>query len=283
MVHRSGDNRLTGAALVALWLLLMIGLVHGWLAFGCYLVNEHRRMVWYEIAMLWTGDLLALFWFVQYSLRWKSLSASRDIPVTDRSGLPRSIWFVLFSLIIGMVAELSLTLILVHDEHEAFQRAVPAVCRVTKSHASIAQGVPTYWKLDGTYADAAGAFHSVTYYLRERDELQKLPLPIAQSIRMKQVPADLPIVFDPDRPSRSWIPQIGWDDQNRLHYLSLLILLFQFIFTSLYVLILWESVKRTRVLPWWSELHRVLPLACEAFIMALFGGLELFIVRRFCP
>lgn len=67
-----------------------------------------------------------------------------------------------------------------------------------------------------------------------------------------------------------------------MHYLSFLVLSFQLMLTFFFFCLLRESILRRR-LPWWTELHKVLPLACEAFILALFGGLELYLVKRLCP
>jgi len=38
-----------------------------------------------------------------------------------------------------------------------------------------------------------------------------------------------------------------------------------------------------RRLPWWTELHKVLPLVCEALIVAFFGGIDLYLVKRSAP
>lgn len=85
------DVSVPGSALAALCLLIVVGVVHGWLALGCYLVNEHRRLVWHEIVLMWMGDVLALFWFVQYCARW--WVGERVIERTDLSDvrIPRSV------------------------------------------------------------------------------------------------------------------------------------------------------------------------------------------------
>ena len=276
------DVSVPGSALAALCLLLVVGLVHGWLAFGCYFVNEHRRLAWHEIVLMWTGDVLALFWFVQYCARW--WAGERVIERTDLQDvrIPRSVWFVMGSLLLGMTTELGLTLMLRHDEFQGFGRGVPAVCQVTAVTPATRKGVPIYWKVDGHYLDATRQQHPVTFYVRESDELPRLPGQIRQAIHRKQLPIALPILYDRDRPARSWIPQMGWDDNNRLHHLSLVIVVFQFIVTFFFFCLLRESIRRHQ-LPWWTELHKVLPLVCEALIVALLGGIDLSLVKRLCP
>lgn len=269
--------------LVALVLLLGVAVIHGWLAYGCYLINEHRRLVWYEMLVLWLGDAIALFWFTRYVYRWWHEPWQ---PIPDRLSsrrVPRSFWLMMSSLAFGFVAELGMTLVLRHDEMVAFNTAVPADYTVTAITEQQVGGATTYWKLDGTYQDAAAQVHPVTFYLRHRDELIRLPPAAQNAIRLHQVGTRLQVVYDPQRPSRSWIPQMGWDDGNRLHYLSFVILLFQFLFAWLFFAVLWETMRKRRNVPWWAELHSVLPLSCEAFVFALFGALELYVVRRFCP
>lgn len=272
-----------GRLLLAFTLLLIVGIVHGVLAFGCYLINEQRRLSPLEIGLLWLGDVIGLFWFLRFWLRWQFLSVEESSASLPDSRFPRTAWLVLISMGIGLCSELAMTLSLRHDEYAGFQRAVPANCILHKVNAQIAQGTPTYWKLDGTYQDAQGETHVVTYYVRERDDLQMLPGPVVLAIRQGQPNIPLPIVYDPKRPGRSWIPQLGWDDGNRLHYLSLLILFFQFLFSMLFVALLSGAIKTNGRLPDWAEYQGLIPLGCQAFIMALFGGLELYVVRRFCP
>lgn len=186
------------------------------------------------------------------------------------------------SLLVGMAAEVGLTLMLRHDEFQGFGRGVPAVCQVTAVRHSTRKGVPIYWKVDGHYLDAARQQHPVTFYLRESDEMPRLPGQIAQAIRRNLLPVALPILYDRDRPARSWVPQMGWDDNNRLHHLSLAIVVFQFIATFFFFCLLRESILR-RQLPWWTDLHKVLPLVCESLIVAFFGGIDLYLVHRLCP
>ncbi len=276
-------NPRAGIILAAFASLLLVGIVHGVFAFGCYLINEHRRLSTFEIAMLWSGDVVGLFWFLRYVVRWQwgmLDEAPRPLP---GSKFPLSAWFLVLSMAIGFVCESAMTWSLHQEEQTGFARALPSMCLLHRVTPQVVKGVPVYWKLDGRYRDQAGNSYPVTFYVREHEEIPRLPGPIVQAIRQRLANIALPIVYDPERASRSWIPQLGWDDQNRLHYFSLLILLFQFLFSIMFVLLLSESIKNHKHLPWWTELHGLIPLGCEAFIMALFGGIELYIVRRFCP
>ncbi len=300
------NHATAGQVLLVFTLLFLVGVIHGVLAFGCYFINEFRRLSSLEIALLCIGDLIGLYWFLRFCFRWQfgraeefeSLGSAASIPnpiwvllevgcspigKKSLSSIPKSVWLMLLSMAIGLGSELAMTLALRHEEYAGFQRAVPATCTLHRVQAQIAQGAATYWKLDGQYEDAKGVSHPVTYYVRDRDELGLLPGPLVLAIRQMQPNIPLPIVYDPKRPGRSWIPQLGWDDGNRLHYMSLLILFFQLLFSMMFLALLWSTVKDHGQLPNWAEYHGLIPLGCQAFIMALFGGLELYVVKRFCP
>lgn len=278
-----GGREVSGCVLAGLTLLLIVGVVHGTLGFGGYLVNEHRRLVWYEIVVLWLGDTIALFWFLRYVVRWRLGRCKFHSQPLESRKIPGSVWVMTLSMTFGLLAESGMTLMVRHDEFTGFGRAVPGVCTLTQIHDRTPKDLPTHWRLHGEYVDGAGQAHLVTYYLQAPDDLLKLPPAIANGIRRKQPGLQLSIVYDPERTGRSWIPEAGWDDENRLHYLSLLVLFFQFLLTLVFVTLLWESIKKNCLLPWWTELHNVIPLGSAALIMALFGGLELCTWRQFGP
>ena len=53
------------------WLALLFALTCAGLGFGLWawyphLVEEHRRLEPWQAALIWSGDVVALFWFVRY-------------------------------------------------------------------------------------------------------------------------------------------------------------------------------------------------------------------------
>lgn len=280
--RRWSEHAEIGIVLFFVTLLLIVGVLHGWWGLGCYFLQEHHRLVWWESALMWSGDALALFWYLQFTLRW--LVGGRVIESQPHEGrrVPRALWWVLGSLLLGMTAELLLAAKVTYDEYTGFQRAVPVMCQIQEVKRLADSANPWQYQLTGTYRDAAGKLHPAVYRLRPIDELRRLPPAIQQSIQQRQ-PLALPIVIDPQRPGRHWVREFGWDDPNRLHYMSFLILLFQVVYGFGALFMVHESAKKHRRLPWWTELHKVFPLCCEAFVFALFGGLECYAIHRMCP
>lgn len=271
-----------GIVLFLVTVLLVVGMLHGWWGLGCYFVQEHHRLLWWESALMWSGDALALFWYLQFALRWIFGWITIAPEALGQPRLPRAIWWVLGSLLLGMAAELLLATKVTYDEYAGFQRAVPVVCQVQEVKRLADSADPWQYQLTGTYRDANGQQHVAVYRLRPIEELARLPQAVANSIRQQQ-PFALPIIIDPQRPGRHWVREFGWDDPNRLHYMSFLVLLFQVVYGFGALHMVHESAKKHRRLPWWTELHKVFPLCCEAFVFALFGGLECYAIHRMCP
>ncbi len=278
---RPGEHR-ADVVLFGVTLLLVVGVVHGWRGFGCYFIQEHHRLLWWETVLMWTGDALALFWYLQFCGRWLLGRIDLTAAALPRGGMPRSVWWVLGSLLLGMTAEFVLALKITFDEYNGFQRAVAGVCNVTNIKRLHPNADPWQYQLTGTYRDAAGLVHLATYRLRPVEELGRLPPGVVQAIQQGQ-PFPLPIVIDPQRPGRHWVREFGWDDPNRLHYVSFLVLLFQLVFGFAAAHQVYESIRVHRRRPWWAELHKVFPLCCEAFVFALFGGMECYLMHRMCP
>ncbi len=276
------EQPIPGSALAAVTLLLIVGVVHGWLGFGCYLISEHRRLNAFEMILLWTGDALSVFWYFNFCLRWLMGRRTVERSIIRDRRVPRSMWLVMGSFALGVSAELLLTAKLTYDEYAGFRRAVPTVCDLTEVRRLPASADPWSYRLTGTYRDAAGMVHVATFLIREKDEVARLPPALAAQLRLQQ-PMPFPIVYDPQRPERHWVREFGWDDPNRLHYISILVLMFQFVFGMAAAHKVYGLVRARRHLPWWTELHKVFPLCCEAFVFAMFGGMECYFMHRMCP
>lgn len=264
------------AILTQAWCLFAFAMIFVWLGFGSYLIEEHQRLVWYEILGIWTGDVLAFLWFAHFTVRW----FFNRLPMTEiaTQRLPISVWFGAVSIAVGVAAEYWLAHAISRDEEQAFKRAVPVIYTVT-SITAINGSAPTFWKLMGNYVDAAGTMHVATYRIPEKDVVRRFPRPLVQSILNSQTPLVVPLVIDPVRPSRHWIPQLGWDDPNRFHKMSLLILLLQVLFSIVFFGSLHRKMTATGLLPWYAELHRIMPLVIEASFFAVFGVLEVFLIK----
>lgn len=269
------------AILLIMLVVVVLGFLHAYWGLWCMLVNEHRRLVWYEIIALWTGDLISCFWFFRYMIRYASGRDHLEAYKLPARTFPPTLKWVLISMLVAVTVDLGHTLWIRRSEEQGFSRAVPA--QFTVSSAKIRPGQQaTFWSIRGTYPDAAGGIHEARFFINAREQFPLLPPPVQAALQNQNLPFVMPIVIDPLRPGRNWIPQFGWDDGNRLHYLSFLILLFQCIFGMNWMLLLHTNIRSSGIYPWWGDLVHLFPFLTEAFVFALFGGLEVYVVPRFC-
>jgi len=256
--------------------------IYGIWAMFPYLVEEHRRLEPWKIGLIWIGDATALLWFIGYCVKGGSVSAA-DSHV-GRSPLARR-WFVAAAVASGaaVLADASFTAYLMWDEHAAFAQGVPVTARVESISTKRAVAANIYSLQCAFPHDEKGPIvTSVRVYEPKRRGAFVMPpaLPgdVAMHLRSAHAHFPLQLRYDPRWPWRCWIDALGAEDENRLEWFSFFALFFQAIVLLVFLLILSQHLKRGGV-PWWRDLHKVLPLGTEAFIMVLFGTIQRTVFR----
>jgi hypothetical protein len=92
-----------------------------------------------------------------------------------------------------------------------------------------------------------------------------------QALQRRNLPSEVDILFDPDIPNRNWLADLGWwqEGRERLFHLSLFVLIFQGIALLMFGV---AALLATRThIPWWYDLHRVIPLMMESFWLVNLG------------
>jgi hypothetical protein len=89
-------------------------------------------------------------------------------------------------------------------------------------------------------------------------------------------PPPLPIRYDRDFPARSWVEQSEWwNARTTFSFLGFMMAVCQAGFTlrflPVYALILRVRIKTQGHLPWWHDLHRLVPLLGPALLMLIWG------------
>jgi hypothetical protein len=255
-------------------LLILAGIIVGVLAMGNYLVHEHRRLSGWESLLVWLGDGVALLWFSVYFVRHWLLAK----PVKEFRGSKRRItvlwWMVLLSILTSTGVDLWMTLRLRESERQAFARS-------SRTEGTIEQLSKTPFSarvayvLRCRYTDRDQVVRQAVFQVRDPDELPKLAPQVAQAIRQEQLPIQVAVAYDPERPARCWLAELGWDDSQRLCYFSLLVLLFQGLLSLGFMALLTSHHNSEDVLPWWYDQHSVFLVAVEAAVVLLFGGIML--------
>jgi len=256
-----------------LFLLVVAGLAVGACAFGPYLEREHRRLEPWKAPLVWLGLGLALLWFLQFCVAHGLAGRAVRPPPAGPEGLGRAWWLALITILAAVAADSWMALRCMWDEREGYAAAVRVPGQVhTVERREFPKNVP--YVLSCAYQDRAGNVRQSRFALREEAGLV-LPPAVAAAARAGRVPFPVEVAYDPSWPGRDWLAGAGWDDNNRLHYFSLLVLLFQAGGLPLFMLALSGYKKRTGVYPWWYDLHKAYPALVAAAFLLLFGFIEL--------
>ncbi len=172
-----------------------------------------------------------------------------------------------------------MTVALIFGERAAYQSAVETDGQVTAvAEKAFSSGIVKY-DLTYHFVDRAGEGHTARYTVRSRPGEgfpPEIPRKVAEALRAGRRAFPVRVSYDPSWPDRNWVQGTGWNDGDRLHYFSLLPLIFQLIGLPVFLLLLHADVQRTGAYPWWHDLYKVFPLMIEAAVFLLFGTLELF-------
>lgn len=261
--------------------LLILGLFGG-IAFGVrvfrpFLVREHQRLDPSEALFLWSGDAVTLLAFVVYCVRHTLLGKPIGATALPAAGLDRRFRVVMTGMIAAFALDLGYTLYLMDHEGRVFAAASLAdgtVVRV-RSHEF---PFGTVYALGCRFADRQGVGHDATFFLRDdRDGgfSSLIPPAVRGSIRRRQVPFTVGVAYDPARPTRRWLLGTRWYDEDRLHLFSLVVMNAQILGIIAVAVALRNVAEGSRRLPWWHDLHAVIPLCIEVAAVVFLGLTEL--------
>lgn len=240
-----------------------------------YLKVEHHRLESWKIIGMWTGDVTAFFWFLQFAfshgLLGKPLSGVR---VSDGRKQLRRLALVAAA---AMLVDFAFTLEVLRSEWQGYRRGVTAEAQVIaiKVHK---RPEATSYGISCSFRDSRDASHNA--YLRvlakNHEFPNALPLDVQQVLSSQgNQPATIPVRYDPQFPGRAWIEGLGWHDENGLFWFSLSALALQAI-TMLILVLFLLPCSPSGHWPWWWEVSRVIPLAAEVFCMLGMGLIDRF-------
>lgn len=264
------------------------GLSVGAFAFLPYLIEEHKRLAPWKIALIWFGDACSLTWFTWYfvSRRWDDAS---ELKAEASRSSGREWRAALVSMLVAVSVDLSTALMLMHEERAAFQTAV----RTQGTVHTIRRTGPaeTIYVLLCDFNDRDGMRHTARFVVRNQKKKggllfvrnrkqgglpSELPAQVRQAILALR-PFQIAVSYEAARPGRSWITALGWDHGDRLHWLSFAVLIFQGSTCALFVLAVFGRINKDGGREWWFDLYMVVPLATEAAFALLFGTLGLLV------
>jgi hypothetical protein len=264
MPPNEGTRRSRQIALLVLGtlFLLALGVWGNW----PWLTIEHARLEPLQAWLLWAADGTAVAWAVWFGL-WYGL-LGKPVPTGPVAG--RTFWWVLLTLLVGLVVDAAVTAVSAYREETGRERAVAAPrAELTGGRTSL-NGDLAY--VECRFQDQNGNWHESLMSL----SLNRHPPALGAAIRAGQFPIPVQIKYDPDWPPRCW-PEPAPDGEHQpLYLLSLCVLLFQGLLTFGAAACYWKgewpagSVPIYQFVPVWGVM---LPLCCGALGKFLSGEL----------
>jgi hypothetical protein len=236
-----------------------------------YLIMEHRRLEPWKILELWSADVLALFWFVRFTMLYaiaeEALGASRIENGRQRLKSIATIGLAVIAI------DLLLTLHLMYDEHARFTKGIITEAQATSIHKSERE-LESWYELKCQFRDEMTRPRHVTLRVEAKGHVFPAALP-AETVQAltSGTPGQVRIRYDPKFPNRAWIEGAGWMDGDTIYWFSLLTLFFQSAVTALFLIFLAVDLKNN-ILPWWWDVYKVLPLAVAAFWLFFIGLID---------
>jgi hypothetical protein len=238
-----------------------------------YLKVEHGRLEPWKIVELWSADLVALFWFVRFSVV-HAIQGEPLLAVPRDDGRHR----IRVVVLIGtgaLLVDLAFCLQLMSDERVRYLQAVPTEAEVI-SVREWTRELATWYEVEYSFKDAAGL--TQTAYQRVEGKNHELPATLPPNAKLvltshARSQKMIRIRYDPEFPRRAWIDGTGWDNGDAIYWFSLLTLMFQAMVTALFLLQL-KMRATSNFLPWWWDIYKVLPLAVGAFWLFTLGLID---------
>jgi hypothetical protein len=241
------------------------------------IVMDHGRLEPWKIAVQWTGDVTALFWFLSFFVRrfilrqpWKGRE------VTAKTAR-RFVWITSGSLLLGIAISLGMDFYLDDEEERAYEKAeqVEGTILAVRREALTRQG--TVYSLTCRFSDRQGQSYTLTIPVFDRT-LGGMGPEVApattQAIRSRSVPCPVALCYDPAWPERFWLRGVGPDSGAYLEGgysgLSKLVMVGQALPLVFLVLLLWQQC-RGNLIPWWYQVPSFVPFMIEAVFLAIFG------------
>ncbi|MFH5805196.1 hypothetical protein [Alienimonas sp. DA493] len=288
-------------------ILLACGAILALLAVGVWgfwviLTEDWARTEPWRAWLSLTGEVCGLLGLLAFAWR----HGIRGVPVGGgrfaETGGRALFWAGAVALVGGLLGDLAVTGSTLLEERRAHARALPAEADAVVTRTGGISGV-VYYRFRVAFEDAAGVGRTglldAVYRPRPTNNHPagfdpRLPAvpgapdpgPILRAAGERAVGTRfrLPVRYDPQRPARVWVAGEGWNRGNGGHHVFLIVHLFQSIAVFGAVAALWNAaaaLDARATQPWtspWSPaavaaVLPALPLAMEAFILALFGVL----------
>lgn len=178
----------------------------------------------------------------------------------------------MFSIVVALGFKGYTAFSLMREESLGHKNAVLAEGQITRIRRKVRAGALIY-VYQGRFQDRNGVGHDFFHYANERQQegwLQPLSQRTRQALKDRQAPAPIVIAYDPRWPARNWVEGIH-DEQWRLYKFLGYVVILQSVFTFCFAVGLAAEIRNRQEIPWWHDLHMVLPLVVASVCFGFAG------------
>jgi hypothetical protein len=235
-----------------------------------YLYVEHRRLEGWKMLGLWSSDFVALYWFARFVFPHAVFARPfASVAVSEGRVHFKS---VILAGVTALVIDFAFTLFIMYDERTGYNQGLIAQGQIVDLQIQKRE-LATWYEFDCEFSDSSGVKHVAHLRVEaERHVLPLLPPGLIHALENPD-PTTFPVRYDPRLPERVWVDGRGWENGHGIYWFSILTLAFQTPVLALFLILLAQSSK-SGTMPWWWDVYKVLPLACEAFWLLAFGLID---------
>lgn len=270
------DGRSDSGCLWALATVVFCGFVVGVpLLWQDFFGPQAERMELWKQFTVWIGEAVAIGWGFQFIIRHALGMQLQDHAL---SAPQHSLTLPFTTIVLGLLADLCVTGIVVGDEYFGFQIAKRTLGKVIDVQRERTDQYDVYY-LRVQFTDQDKVQHEsrirVTDFHREG-----FPVGMQQpgNIRAMQPGFGIDIAYDPKFPQRIWARWETWCGGIVSIHLIMLLLLAAQIGSLIWFAVELKKKLASGVLPWWHELYKLVPVAGEAAFL-LFAVICVWAIR----
>jgi hypothetical protein len=176
-----------------------------------------------EALAFWLSTIVAMFWLVQFGIvQLVFRGRARDDHPDSRLG----VWLVIATFTAGIAVDISVAIIMIGKEYAAYERAVQVEGQVLRGKVAYS-GANENYTVVCQFQDGQNVWHNPRFFLQKTT----VPPGLAQAVQIQRLPVPVRILYDPERPGRSWIDGVDEPDRhnNRMPVMAFCCLLFSFL------------------------------------------------------
>lgn len=227
-----------------------------------WLRAESDRLEPASRVLIWFGDVTALLWMIWFGIRYGL--AGRSLPEAPLTLDDRERKYFLATLIVAFTLDAAITGLTAYDEASGKARALQVAGQIIEGEST--KNEKKAYILCG-FEDQ----NRKRYESHLQVSLTDQPSPVRDAILRGRYPLTVQVSYDPDWPQRCWLKGFDNQEDNRLHWMSAVFLVFQ-------VLSIPYSLRfaRWHVDSGWIPLYKIVPVWAELIPFFLAAGVKFF-------